>query len=126
MQEKSLVIFEDGISPDIVELVKTQLPAEWTLAAIPTGASVIVTANRDVTADVLKEAGASLQVIIKLVPGSAAISDTQVKVVEVGEPALFGVAEHVVALTLALSRQLFMLPGAPGRRSGNPIRRPPS
>ena len=56
--------------------------------------------------DVLKTAGPKLGLIIKLVPGSAAIANTDVKVVEVGEPALFGVAEHVVALMLALSRQL--------------------
>ncbi len=106
MQEKRLVVFEDGISPEIVELVKSQLPGGWTLTDSPAGAAVIVTANQDVSADVLKAAGTNLQLIIKLVPGSAAIAVTQVKVVEVGEPALFGVAEHVVALILALSRQL--------------------
>ena len=106
MQHKTVVLLEDGISPEIIELVRSKIPEGWIIKNNPTDAEVIVTSNQDITRDVLRAAGSELGLIIKLVPGSAAIADTEVKVVEVGEPALFGVAEHVVALILALSRQL--------------------
>ena len=106
MQERTVVLLEEGISPAIVEMVEAKIPTGWKLVKTPAAAEIIITANTDVSEAVISKAGEKLGLIIKLVPGSAAIADTPVRVVEVGEPALFGVAEHVVALILALSRQL--------------------
>lgn len=106
MSIKKVVILDEGISTGIVELIKAGIPAGWTLAEDVRGARVLVTMNKDIPEGTLREAGNHLDLIIKFIPGKAAVAATSARIVEIGEPAKMGVAEHAVTLILALSRHL--------------------
>ncbi len=106
MKNRTLVLFDEGITPGIVDQIESGVPTGWVLEKTINKAEIIITSSQDITGDILSKAGPDLGLIIKLVPGSATIAKTKAKIVEVGEPALFGVAEHAVTLMLALSRHL--------------------
>jgi len=106
MKNKTVILFDEGISAGVIELIKSNIPEGWILDDTIREAEVIITSNQDISSDILSKAGPNLGLILKLVPGNATIANTQAKIVEIGEPALFGVAEHAVTLMLALSRHL--------------------
>jgi phosphoglycerate dehydrogenase-like enzyme len=81
-------------------------PAQLNLSDSPTGASAFLTQERDVDGAMLEAAGAKLQAIFLLEPGSAKIADTSVPVHSLPNLALTGVAEHTVLLMLALAKRL--------------------
>ncbi len=101
-----IYLADPSIQAQQLQAIRDALPADWQLADQPAGAAAILTENVDVTAALLGEAGESLKLILRLDTGKAKVAETDLPVCDLENMGLNGVAEHVVTLILALSRNL--------------------
>ncbi|MCZ7567148.1 MAG: hypothetical protein M5U01_00925 [Ardenticatenaceae bacterium] len=102
----AIYLADPHIRAEQIEAIRTHLPAGWTLAERPEGATAILTEKVDISAGMLAAAGASLRLVARLDTGAATVAAANVPVVDLPNTALTGVAEHTVSLILALSRRL--------------------
>jgi glyoxylate reductase len=105
MEKLHIYLADPGIRVEQLDAIRKTMPENWSLVDKPDGAVALLTENVDIHANILDQAS-SLRVIFRLVPGNAVISSTDVPVYDLSNTGLIGVAEHVVALILALSRHL--------------------
>lgn len=105
MSEVTIYLADPQIQPEQIEAIRRTLPAGWALVDRPETAIAILTENVDVRETLLQQAPRA-RLILRLDTGQAAVDSTAIPVVNVSNTGLIGVAEHVVALILALSRQL--------------------
>lgn len=101
-----IFIADAGIRAEQVAAIRAALPQGWALAETPAGASAILTENADITPAMLAAAGAALRVLLRLDTGRASVALSAAPLVELPNTALTGVAEHTIALILALRRRL--------------------
>jgi glyoxylate reductase len=104
----TLFLAYPAIRREQVEAIQAALPAGWSIGEEIQGAAAILTENVDVTAEMARAAGPGLCLIARLDTGSAQVdAPAGVRVVDLPNTALVGVAEHAILLMMALSRQLF-------------------
>lgn len=108
---------DPAIHAEQLKAIRQALPEGWSLVDMPENASAILTENVDVSAEMLAAAGKSLRVVLRLVPGSAKVAPAPVPVADLSSTGLVGVAEHVVALMLALSRRLLWVANQTNHRA---------
>jgi phosphoglycerate dehydrogenase-like enzyme len=101
-----IFLADPEIHAEQLKSLRAELPEGWTLVDDPSGAAAFLTENVDVTPEMLASAGDSLRVVLRLDTGGARIAPAAVPVLDLSNTGLVGVAEHVVALMLALSRRL--------------------
>jgi phosphoglycerate dehydrogenase-like enzyme len=106
MGEVKLCIFDPDVPEVLRENLKKLLPAGWQLSDQVNGASVVLTENKQISGEDLKDNGADIKCIIRLDTGKARIETAGIPVIDISNTGLIGVCEHVVTLVLALSRQL--------------------
>ena len=106
MGEVKLCIFDPDVAEVLKENLKKLLPAGWQLSEQVSEASVILTENRNISEQDLKNSGADIKCIVRLDTGKARIEAADIPVIDISNTGLIGVCEHVVTLVLALSRQL--------------------
>ena len=102
----NIYLADANIRAEQIHAIRTTLPADWALTDTPERASAILTENVDVSETMLAAAGPDLRIILRLDTGHAAIVPTCIPVADLSNTGAIGVAEHVVALVLALSRHL--------------------
>lgn len=105
MSETAIYLADPQIQKEQVEALRRALPDGWALADSPEAAVAILTENVDVTEAMLKHAP-RVRLILRLDTGRAGVGSSTLPVVNLSNTGLIGVAEHVVALILALSRHL--------------------
>lgn len=101
-----LYIADPAIRQGQLEALRAQLPEGWQLTDAPDDAALILTENAAVTAEMLERAGESLRLVVRLDTGKAPLPPLPVPLFEPPNTALIGVAEHAIALMLALKRRL--------------------
>ncbi len=101
-----LYLADPNIRAEQIEAIRASLPASWALTDTPARATAILTENVDVSDAMLAAAGPDLRIVLRLDTGHAAVAPTPVPVADLSNTGAIGVAEHVVALMLALSRRL--------------------
>jgi phosphoglycerate dehydrogenase-like enzyme len=101
-----IFLADPEIHAEQIKALRAELPDGWTLVDSPAGAAVFLTENVDVTPEMLAAAAGTLRVVLRLDTGEAKIAPATVPVLDLSNTGLVGVAEHVVALMLALSRRL--------------------
>lgn len=103
----AIYLADPAIRSEQVEAIRAALPDGWLLVTQPQGAAAILTENVDVTPRMARAAGSSLRLIARLDTGAAQVAiPAGVRVVDLPNTALVGVAEHAILLMMALSRQL--------------------
>lgn len=101
-----IAIIDPAIKDGFREVLAERLGEGWTVTSDPAGATIVVTENSDVSAEVVALAGTGLRLVVRLDPGKAALPAGAVPVMTIPNIALTGVAEHAVTLILASLRQL--------------------
>ena len=101
-----IFLADPDINSNQMEAIHQALPEGWSLLDAPEGANAILTEKVDVTAEMLAKAGSDLGIILRLDTGNATVAPTDLPIHDISNTGLIGVAEHVVAFVLALSRQL--------------------
>ena len=101
-----IYVADPNIRAEQIEAIRRCLPAGWSLAGVPDGATAILTENVDISLAILSAAGPALRLIERLDTGHAVVAPTSVPVLDLSNTGLIGVAEHAVMLILALSRRL--------------------
>ena len=101
-----IYLADPNINTNQLDALNKTLPAGWSLIDTPAGANAILTESVDITAGMLTAAGPDLQIILRLDTGNATVAPTDLPIRDISNTGLIGVAEHVVAFVLALSRQL--------------------
>ena len=101
-----LYLADAQIRAEQIEAIRSALHEGWSLADAPQGAVAILTENVDVSAEMLAATGPTLQIVFRLDTGQAKVAPTTARVLDLPNTGLTGVADHVVALILALSRRL--------------------
>ncbi len=102
----SIAIIDPAVKDGFRDLLAERMGDGWAVTSDPAGATILVTENVDVSADVVARAGAGLRLVVRLDPGTAHLDVGDVPVMTIPNIALTGVAEHAVALILASLRQL--------------------
>lgn len=124
-----IYLADPQIRAEQLAAIRAILPDDWTLGDTLTGATAILTENAPITRTMVEAAGDSLRLIARLDTGSATVDETTVRttvrVVDLPNTALIGVAELAVLLILALSRHLFQITRAMQRRAWLPDRSQP-
>jgi phosphoglycerate dehydrogenase-like enzyme len=105
MSETTIYLADPQIQKEQIEALRRALPAGWGLGDRPETAVAILTENVDVSQTLLHQAPRA-RLILCLDTGQACVASTPLPVVNLSNTGLIGVAEHVVALILALSRRL--------------------
>jgi len=93
------------IHAEQIAALQRTLPESWALVDRPEEAIAILTENVDVNEAMLKQAPRA-RLVLRLDTGEANIAPSTLAVVNLSNTGLIGVAEHVVALILTLSRHL--------------------
>ena len=101
-----IAIIDPAIKDGFREVLAERLGEGWTVTSDPAGATIVVTENSDVSAEVVALAGTGLRLVVRLDPGKASLAAGAVPVMTIPNIALTGVAEHAVTLILASLRQL--------------------
>jgi phosphoglycerate dehydrogenase-like enzyme len=102
-----LYLADPNIRAEQIEAIRTSVPASWALTDTPARATAILTENVDVSDAMLAAAGPDLRIVLRLDTGQAAVAPTSVPRADLSNTGAIGVAEHAIALMLALSRHLF-------------------
>lgn len=105
----NIYVADDELRPQLLTTIEERLPEGWRLADTPQDATVLLTENADITPALIQQAGSQLRLIARIDTGNADVAQSAVPVVELPNTALVGVAEHAIALMLALSRSLLMV-----------------
>jgi phosphoglycerate dehydrogenase-like enzyme len=101
-----LFVADPGIRQGQLEALRAQLPKGWHLSDSPEGAALILTEDATLDSSMIAKAGAALKLVVRLDTGKASLPELDVPLLEPPNTALVGVAEHAVALMLALRRRL--------------------
>jgi phosphoglycerate dehydrogenase-like enzyme len=101
-----LFVADSGIRQGQLEALRAQLPPGWGLVDTPENAALILTENAALDPATIAKAGAALKLVVRLDTGQAPLPKLDVPLLEPPNTALIGVAEHTVALMLALKRRL--------------------
>lgn len=101
-----IYLADPEINTNQLDAINNTLPEGWSLIDTPEGANAILTEKVDVTAEMLAAAAPDLRIILRLDTGNAAVAPTALPIRDISNTGMIGVAEHVVAFVLALSRQL--------------------
>jgi glyoxylate reductase len=102
-------IVPDHLREELRSLLPQHLPPQLELTDSPTGASVIVTIDGNVTPEILDDAGPSLHLIGRVASPTATIAPTRVPVVDLPRLDDACVAELTVALILALELRVLTI-----------------
>lgn len=122
---KSLAVVDSGVREGLVAVLRERMGADWQVTSEPNGARILLTENTDIGTDLLSQAGSQVALVVKLDTGSATVHAPDIRVIEVPNTALVGVAEHTVAMILASVRRLAYLDSATRARSYLPDRSEP-
>ncbi len=101
-----IYLADPAVQTQQIQAIRDALPQGWQLSDQPAGAAAILTENVNITPEMLRSAGSSLKLILRLDTGQAQVTETNLPVYNLENMGLNGVAEHVVALILTLSRNL--------------------
>ena len=103
----NIYLADPNIRAEQIEAIRKSLPTGWALTDTPARVTAILTENVDVSEAMLAAAGPDLQIVLRLDTGHANVVPTSARIVDLSNTGLIGVAEHTIALMLALSRHLF-------------------
>ena len=122
----TIYLADPNIRAEQIAAIRTRLPAGWALVDEPANAVAILTENVAVTPAMLAAAGDQLRLIARLDTGKATVpADLAVKLVDLPNTALVGVAEHAILLMMALSRRLLDVVERTNRQAWQPDKSQP-
>jgi hypothetical protein len=65
---------DESVREGQIKVIESHLPPGWSLVDRPEGATAILTQNQDVSEEILRAAGDSLQLIVRLDIGQAGVA----------------------------------------------------
>jgi len=105
MKILKIYLADPNIRAEQIEAIRRELPSGWLFDNDLPNATAILTENVDINQEMLAKASQA-RVIFRLDTGNARVAPSSLPLIDLANTGIIGVAEHVVALILALSRHL--------------------